>query len=367
MVETSVVLLNYNGIRWLKKCLPPLLKQTYKSYEIILLDNGSTDGSMEWIEKHFPKKKYPRLRPIHIKKNKGFTGGNNAGMKYTRGKYVALLSNDTKVERNWLEELVKAIKIKSWNGKKILVAGCLGWEKGKKIETQKILKDEYKKFTINVCGEFFTTLQDKKEQEKDVASFFFVGGYAFIFRKKDFPQPFDEIWWCYGEDTYIGWLARLRGGEVVFAKKSGLLHYGSGSFYAEEGSSKIAMFHGAKNVILNYLVFYEWKNIIRIAPLMILAQLGHLVIKPKKLLYKINAYWWILAHWGVVLKSRRKVQKQRKVSDKELMKQISGQFYSLEKPCKFRKEYRFIIYILNKLTIMYCWLVRLPVNELCKH
>src|SRR3989338_3853888 len=104
MVKLSVVVLNWNGKQYLNNCLGSLSKQNYKDFEVILVDNGSTDGSVDYVRKNFPK-----ARVIENKKNLGFTIGNNIGIEKSKGRYVFILNNDTKLDKSCLKELVNVM------------------------------------------------------------------------------------------------------------------------------------------------------------------------------------------------------------------------------------------------------------------
>ena len=105
--DTAVITVNWNGKNLLKKLLPSLKKQTYKDFVTIVVDNNSSDGSAGFVRENFPWAKV-----IVMKKNTGFTGGNNAGfleaMKNRDIKYLITLNNDTVVDKDWLKNLVKA-------------------------------------------------------------------------------------------------------------------------------------------------------------------------------------------------------------------------------------------------------------------
>jgi len=104
--KVSIIIVNWNGKEYLSDCLTSVFNQTYQNYEVILVDNGSTDGSVEFVREN-----YPDIKIIKLDKNYGFIKGNNIGMREASKnkdiKYIAQLDNDTKVDRNWLSELVK--------------------------------------------------------------------------------------------------------------------------------------------------------------------------------------------------------------------------------------------------------------------
>ena len=101
----SIIVLNYNGKGYLKSCFSSLQLINYprSKYEVVLVDNGSKDGSVEYVQKEFPW-----VRIVLLNQNFGFGGGNNKGVKFVKGEYIAFLNNDTQVTEDWLLELVQA-------------------------------------------------------------------------------------------------------------------------------------------------------------------------------------------------------------------------------------------------------------------
>ena len=105
MKSVSVIVLTYNGREHLEECLVSLQGQIYPEREIILVINGSEDGSAEFVRERFGD----FVRIIELSENRGYTGGNNAGLRAARGDYVALLNDDTRVDPNWLAAMVRAL------------------------------------------------------------------------------------------------------------------------------------------------------------------------------------------------------------------------------------------------------------------
>jgi GT2 family glycosyltransferase len=96
----SIVIVNWNGRKWLNRCLTTLSSQTYRNIEIIVVDNASTDDSVKFISQHFPQ-----VKLIKNRDNRGFAYANNVGIKYSKGEYILLINNDTWVEKKFIQEM----------------------------------------------------------------------------------------------------------------------------------------------------------------------------------------------------------------------------------------------------------------------
>lgn len=105
MAEVTVIIPNFNGKAYLYGCLSSLEQQTCEDFEVILVDNGSTDGSSVWTAVH-----YPFVHLIELPENLGFCKAVNEGIKAARTPYVLLLNNDTEVEETFIEEMLAGIK-----------------------------------------------------------------------------------------------------------------------------------------------------------------------------------------------------------------------------------------------------------------
>jgi len=98
----SIIVLNWNGLKDTMECIESLENLTYPNYEILLVDNGSTDGSQEAV-----KERFPEVVLVQNETNLGFAAGLGQGIKYASAEYIAFLNNDTVVERRWLDELIR--------------------------------------------------------------------------------------------------------------------------------------------------------------------------------------------------------------------------------------------------------------------
>ena len=104
MCKVSFLVVNWNGKSFLSQCIDSLVAQSHKDFEIIFVDNGSSDGSIEFV-----KKNYPTVKVVALDINSGFTGGNNTGLRYATGQYIALVNNDAILAHDWLENMIAVL------------------------------------------------------------------------------------------------------------------------------------------------------------------------------------------------------------------------------------------------------------------
>ena len=101
----NVIIVNYNGRHFLGDCLTSLGAQSFRDFEAWVVDNGSTDGSQAMI-----REQYPEINLIQLSENKGFSIGNNVGIRHARGDFIALLNNDVVLDREWMVNMVAALE-----------------------------------------------------------------------------------------------------------------------------------------------------------------------------------------------------------------------------------------------------------------
>ena len=219
MVNTSVIILNWNGKKFLDECLSSLKRQTYSDFETIVVDNGSMDGSVQYIKDTFQD----FVRLIENEKNHGFAMGNNIGISRAEGKYIVLLNNDTRVDPDFLKSLVStarkypdvgmcASKVYLDQGEKIIdTAGHLIYKDGLNRGRGRLETDR---------GQY-----DKLEEV------LFPSGCAALYKKEMLEEIglLDEDFFAYGDDTDIGLKARLAGWRCLYVPEAVVYHKYSGS------------------------------------------------------------------------------------------------------------------------------------------
>lgn len=211
----SIILLNFNSLKYqngqsfLKKNMECLQKQTYRDLEIIVVDNASTDGSPEYIEKN-----YPQVKLIKNQKNLGFSAGNNIGIKNSCGEYVLILNQDVFLEPDYIQKIVEFLDKNTKAGGamgKLLRYDSLKQEKTKMIDSLGI--KIYKSGRAVERGE----LEEDRGQYNSNSEVFGISGAASIFRRsaledsKINDEYFDEDFFMYKEDVDLSWRLRLFG------------------------------------------------------------------------------------------------------------------------------------------------------------
>lgn len=236
-VKATVIIPNYNGLSYMEMCLASLEKQTSREFEILIVDNGSTDGSVEWLKER-------EIPTIFLKENTGFSGAVNVGIRSANTPFVILLNNDIETDPRYVEQLLYAIQ----RSKKIFSVSA------KMIQL-------YHKDLMDDAGDLYTLLgwavqrgvgQSSSGYQRPVRVFSACAG-AGIYRKSVFDEIgyFDEMHFAYLEDLDVGYRAKIMGYDNVYCPKAVVYHVGSGTSGSKYNSFKVRL--AARNSIyLNY-------------------------------------------------------------------------------------------------------------------
>lgn len=313
----SVVILNYNGWGLLEKCVRSVLDSDYKNLEVIVVDNASTDGSLENIREIIQENKNVKI--IANKKNLGFALGNNVGINASRGKYVVLLNNDTEVSKDWLNGIARIMESDP----------DVGICEGKILVDNKVT---YPGFSFNpYVG--FAKMPEKDQGQYDYPhEIFSTKGVCVVLRRALIEKIglLDSSLWITAEILDLCWRARLAGYKILYVPKSVIHHkarLGSGSYPMHVKIN--AAFHVTKNQTMILIKNLSSKNLLfKSLPIVILLRLFELVyltIKRKKvlLLVKIKAHVWVFKNFKHIYRQRLWVQRYlRRVSDDEINKTL---------------------------------------------
>ena len=304
----SIIIVNFEGRKLLEKCLKSLQQTEYSSFEIIIVDNQSTDDSVKFV-----KTNYPDIKIIELNKNYGFSVPNNIAAKTAKGKYLVFLNNDTMVTSSWLSELVTVMD----SDKTIAIGQSL------------LLKSDG---SIESSGDFidnFGIPYSRTQIPTTTSNILSARAACMIIRKDIFLElgGFDENFFVSFEDVELGWKSWLLGYRVVVVPTSKVYHHGGQTI---KKMSKTIAFHGVKNYFSLLITHFEFsiffKNSFMIGLNAITQKFGvNLINKKTRTRYTspdfktiIKASIWILMNFRKIIHKRKKLQSNKVRTNDEL-------------------------------------------------
>ncbi len=354
----SIILLNYNGKQFNKACIDSILKQSYQDCEIIFVDNVSTDGSLEEVALLYKKQiTNKKIKIIKNTENTWFTWGNNLGVQYANKKseYICLLNNDTTVPNNRLEELIKSIE----SDEKLWAVGSIILDRWYEEVIKRHIFEEKSIYTSSIFWENILQHFSEKEYEKNLAYSSVLSWCCFLYRKNIIKEPFPYYYFAYAEDVYLSRYILKLWYKLAYSLTSFVYHYGSWSF--GKNISPLKLFHGNKNQIINFLIFYSIRDIILLFPLFILREISHLFLSWwwRRFIAKIQAWIRIYKNREQIKASKKTIQSVTKIPQKKFLANLSSKlsdpdifYYHFS---RFQKR---AIQRVNSVFIWYMWLIR---------
>lgn len=236
-ITTTIIIPNYNGMRFLETCVDSLRRQTCQSFRLLVVDNGSEDGSAEWL-------KAQGVETILLSENTGFSGAVNTGIRAADTPYVLLLNNDVRADEDFVAEMVRAI------------------ERSERIfSVSSRMIQMFKPDRMDDAGDMYTVLgwafqrgvgQELERFDRPCRVFSACAGAA-IYRRAVFERIglFDEKHFAYLEDIDVGYRARIEGYDNVYCPAAKVWHVGSGTSGSKYNAFKVKL-AARNNVYLNY-------------------------------------------------------------------------------------------------------------------
>ena len=242
--KVAIVILNYNGRKYLELFLPSVLASTYENKEVIVADNGSTDDSISFL-----KQNYPQVKLIILDRNYGFAGGYNESLKQVQSDYYVLLNSDVEVEKGWIEPIIALMesnpsigacqpKLLSYNHKDLFeyagAAGgwldCFGYPFAR--------------------GRIFDVCEADKGQYDTTAPIFWASGAAMFVRSKLYHQlrGLDHYFFAHMEEIDFCWRLQLEGYMVYACPESVVYHVGGGTL--PKGNERKVFLNFRNNMIM---------------------------------------------------------------------------------------------------------------------
>lgn len=260
----SVIILTWNGRQYLDDCLGSLAGQTLRDFEVVLVDNGSTDGSAAYV-----RETYPWVRIVALPENVGFAGGNNQGLEVAQGEFVVTLNNDTKADSRFLDELLQPVMGDPGVG--MVAAKMLNFFNPGRIDSVGV------KAAINGLGYNIGVGELDQGQYDAPAEVFGPCAGAALYRRTMLDQVgfFDPEFFAYYEDLDLAWRGRLAGWRCVTAPRAVVLHIHS----ATSGKmSPFTVYQVQRNKWFTLVKNWPLPLLLRRLPRILLFDLGSLLL-----------------------------------------------------------------------------------------
>jgi GT2 family glycosyltransferase len=305
--HVTVVIPNWNGERFLDLCLGSLRRQTFSDFETILVDNGSSDGSLSLVEQGFPE-----VRVLSLGENRGFSAAVNAGIRTSGTEYVALLNNDTEQDRGWLAALVRAAEEHP-------EAGFFS-SKLVDFHDREILDGAGD--ALRLSGLPYRLGHGERDRGQfDAPGYVFSAcGAAALYRRAMLEDVglFDEDFVSYCEDGDLSFRAQLAGYRCLYVPDAVVYHMGSASTGGKR--SETATLLGTRNSVSLLVKNLPHSVAPQVAPFFVLGQLGRLLTAAAAgtLGAHLRGLSEARRHLPLMLEKRREIQGRKRISDREI-------------------------------------------------
>jgi len=323
----SIILLNYNGEKMLAKCLPSVLQTDYDPFEVIVVDNGSLDGSRDIVSKFQATDK--RVSLVRNSSNLGFCIANNIGASRAKGDYLLFLNNDITVEPNWLGELVKVVTKNSSIGA---------------AQPKMLMMD--KPTVIDSTGAYLTpygTLYNRGTLNSDQETFvpqsevLLATGAALLVRRDLFFKvgKFDPRFFIYNEELDLCWRIWLSGSSVVFVPAAVVYHALGWTNRGLRIYNAFMFYYGHRNYLNTLFKNLTLRHFFRYVIPYTLIFLGYTVHSSRRVrnawYYVIRAWSWNLVNFPSTYTNRLFTQNiVRKVTDDLILRRLTKKIGLLE-------------------------------------
>lgn len=306
----SVIIVNYNGERFIRECLDSLRAQTCPDLEVILVDNASTDGSAALVAQE-----YPEVQLLRLPENRHFCAGNNAGLALARGRYIAFLNNDTRVVPEWAAEIVRGFE-------EYPEAGAIAC-KLVLADQPDTLDNAGTEWLSVLIGHKIGWLQPAARFNEPRLIFGFCGGGCAL-RAEVLKQvgAFDEDFESHYEDVDLSFRVQLAGWRCLYQPTAIVFHHTAASY----GQTSPLVVHRTtrngdwvviKNVPWPWLLKYGWAMVIhRLYALVYWAFHGGFWAR-------VKGHWAALRRLRRMLTKRRVIQRQAQTNWRELEQYVT--------------------------------------------
>ena len=310
MKKISAIVVNWNGRDVLYGCLRSLLDQDYQNVEILVVDNGSEDGSQAMV-----KNEFPAVRLVENDANLGFGPAVNKGFEKAEGDYLLFLNNDLALQPDCLRQLAELLDSDSTVG--AAIPKILYYSSSDKDASKKAARINSYGVLVNYTGIACPNLIDQLDQP-DLSLTESACGGIFMFSREVYKKVggFDDDLFLYHEDHDLSWRIRMMGWKLMVVPDSVCYHH----YNFNKGVLKF--YRSEKNRLHILLKNFECKTLCLIAPAIVLVEISQIVhaLFNGWFFLKLKSYWEIASQSIIISRKRRYIQATRKVPDKEIVR-----------------------------------------------
>lgn len=311
MPLVSVIVVNYNGRHYLKDCFDTLRAGAFSDFEIVFVDNGSRDRSVEFVREN-----YPEVKAVDNGENLGLAIASNRGAEYAKGKYLFFYNNDTRAGRQMLKRLVEEME----KDPRLGICGCTTMTyDGREVINSGV-----------ACDIYGYPFGDGEPLYVDAAIFI---------RREVFDEigGFDPEMFLYGEDRDICWRTLLYGYDVRVVPEAVFFHDSFCALKEGKYTTNVWKRHvGERNLIRSLLKNYQSRTLLKVFPKFLALSLAEIMLFTLMGRFKvvwgayIKAWWWNIERLWDTLKLRKKVQKERRRDDSVVLERMGKRSGKLE-------------------------------------
>jgi GT2 family glycosyltransferase len=343
----SIIIVTYNSKKDIDECLRAIEDQSYRNFEVIVVDNASSDGTADHVGRG-----YPRVKLLRNDANLGYSGGNNSGVDIAKGEYIAILNPDVAVDKEWLNEMVG-------HAKKHPEAGI--------VASKVVLYDNPR--VVNACGNdvHFTGLafcRGYGDEEGKYSSQEYVlapSGCSFLTKRKVVRDVglFDDDFFIDFADIDFAVRCHLMGYKCLLVPSSKVLH----KFVLKMNPVRYFVLERGRYLLL--LKNFSRRTLVIIFPSLILTEVltwAFAILRGREyIMAKMAAYRWIRRNWQRIMKKRRIIQKLRRIDDKGVLKLMT---YRISIPQRWLKRRALRIIVETFFNLLYFMLYRVTLSLL---
>lgn len=323
--RTAIVILNYNGRRYLEQFLPTVLNSTYDNFEVIVADNGSTDDSLA-----FMAAQYPDITCLDLKQNYGFAEGYNQALKQVEAPYYLLLNSDVKVTPDWLEPLIELME------RDKTVGACQpkirAYHQPHSFEYAGAAGGWLDNLGYPFCrGRIFSVTEEDEGQYDELQEVFWATGAAFLVRSKLYHElgGFDGDYFAHSEEIDLCWRIKRAGYKIMARPRSVVYHVGGGTL---DYNTPRKTYLNFRNSLYTLIKNEERRRLLWILPLRLLLDglAGGLFLIQGKFTHIrsiLEAHYAFFPNFRATLRKRREVAELvQKVSISNVPNTVAGRY-----------------------------------------